>query len=189
MENQEMNKDNINGVDNKEEKPEVKTYTQEEVMALLQSEADKRVTAALEKQKKKYEKQLSLSGLDEVQRIQAEKDMRIQELEEKLREFNILQTKNEVIKVLTARNLNPAFADIIAIGEDVEEAQAKIETLDKLFKAAVAEEVKKKLNTGTPKVGSSVSEEMTKEQFKKLTLAQQSELYISNPELYKKLSQ
>ena len=32
---------------------EVKTYTQEEVMQLLQSEADKRVTAALKKQQAK----------------------------------------------------------------------------------------------------------------------------------------
>ena len=183
MDNQETN---IN-VDNEQE--EVKSYTEEQVLAMLQSETDKRVNAALDKQKKKYEKQLSLSGLDEAQRTQAEKDIKIQELEERLREFNTLQTKNEVVKVLSARNLNPAFADIIAIGEDVEEAQAKIETLDKLFKAAVAEEVKKKLNTGAPKVGTSVSEEMTKDQFKKLTLAQQSELYVANPELYKKLSQ
>ena len=36
---------------------EVKTYTQEEVLALLQSESDKRVTAALKKQQAKYEKQ------------------------------------------------------------------------------------------------------------------------------------
>ncbi len=185
MDNQNTNQENIN-VDGQEE---VKTYTQDEVMALLQTEADKRVNAALDKQKKKYEKQLSLSGLDEVQRTTAEKDMKIQELQEQLKEFNILQTKNEVVKVLSARNLNPAFADVIAIGEDVEEAQAKIETLDKLFKQAVQDEVKKKLNTGAPKVGSSSTEELTKDQFKKLTLAQQSELFKSNPELYKKLSQ
>lgn len=40
---------------------EVKTYTQDEVLALLQSETDKRVTAALKTQQKKYEKQLSLT--------------------------------------------------------------------------------------------------------------------------------
>lgn len=187
MENQDTNKENINVDETNQE--EVKTYTQEQVAALLQSETDKRVNSALEKQKRQYEKKLSLSGLDEAQRTTAEKDMKIQELEERLKEFNILQTKNEVVKVLSARNLNPAFADIIAIGEDVEEAQTKIDTLDRLFKAAVAEEVRKKLNTGTPKVGTSVSEEMTKTQFKKLTLAQQSEIYKTNPELYKKLSQ
>ena len=45
------------------EEEEVKTYTQEEVLALLQKESDKRVTEALKKQQKKYEKQLSLSKL------------------------------------------------------------------------------------------------------------------------------
>lgn len=167
---------------------EVKTYTQEEVMALLQQEADKRVTQALDKQKKKYEKQISLSGLDETQRTQAEKDMKIQELEERLKDFNTLTAKNEVIKVLSARNLSADFADIIAIGEDVEEAQARIDKLDKLFKQAVQDEVRKKVNTGVPKKGSS-TEELTKEQFKKLTLAQQSEVYMNNPELFKKLTQ
>lgn len=48
-----------------QEQEAVKTYTQEEVLKLLQSEADKRVNQALAKQKKEYEKKLSLSSLDE----------------------------------------------------------------------------------------------------------------------------
>ena len=35
---------------------EAKTFSQEEVLALIQSEADKRVSQALATQKKKYEK-------------------------------------------------------------------------------------------------------------------------------------
>jgi hypothetical protein len=58
-----------------------KTYTQEEVLALIQSEADKRVSQALKTQQKKYEKQLSLSQLDGDERAKAEKDNRIAELE------------------------------------------------------------------------------------------------------------
>lgn len=38
----------------------VKTYTQEEVLALLQSETDKRVSQALKKQQKKFDKEMSL---------------------------------------------------------------------------------------------------------------------------------
>ena len=181
-------KTNPNVDEQKEENQETKTYTQEEVLKLLQSETDKRVTQALAKQQKKYEKQLSLSNLDEVERTKAEKDMRIQELEEQLREYTVLQNKNEVIKVLTARKLNPAFADLIAIGDDLEEAQKKIESLDKLFKAAVQEEVKSRLAGGTPKTGLSTGGEITVEQFKKMTLAQQSELYKNNPELFRKLT-
>ena len=171
-----------------EQQSEQKTYTQDEVLKLLQSESDRRVTQALAKQQKKYEKQLSLSNLDEAERTKAEKDMRIQELEEQLKEFTILQNKNEVIKVLTARNLNPAFADLIAIGDDLEEAQNRIASLDKLFKTAVQDEVKKRLAGGVPKAGLSTSDEITPEKFKKMTLAQKSELYRNNPELFEKLT-
>lgn len=165
---------------------QAKTYTAEEVAKMLQSESDKRVTAALAKQKKDYEKKLSLSGLDENQRATAEKDMRIQELQEKVNQFQILQNKNEVMKVLSARGLNAQFADLIAIGEDVEEAQARLDTLDKLFKEAVQTEVKKRLATGTPKVGAP-TDELTADKFKSLTVAQKSEIYRTNPDLYKKL--
>ena len=58
---------NVNGegtVENNGAQEEVKTYTQEEVLKLLQSETDKRVNQALATQQKKYEKQLSLSKLD-----------------------------------------------------------------------------------------------------------------------------
>ena len=180
--------DNMNtptGLEEGQEQP--KSYTQEEVAKLLQAEADKRVTAALAKQKKEYEKKLSLSSLDENQRATAEKDMRIQELQDKLNQYQILQNKNEVMKVLGARGLNPAFADLIAIGEDVEEAQARLDTLDKLFKDAVQTEVKKRLATGTPKVGAGSTDEMTADQFKKLSVAQQNEIYKRNPDLVKKL--
>ena len=80
-----------------------KTYTQNEVNELLQRESDRRVSQALAKQKKEYEKKLSLSNLDENQRAVAEKDNRISELEEQLKEFRTIQAKNEVIKVLDAR--------------------------------------------------------------------------------------
>ena len=62
----EENKTNPKVDEQKEENQETKTYTQEEVLKLLQSETDKRVSQALAKQQKKYEKQLSLSNLDEV---------------------------------------------------------------------------------------------------------------------------
>ena len=170
---------------------EVKTYTQEEVMALLQRETDKRVSSALNKQQKKYEKQLSLSRLDDDAREKAEKDARIQELEEMLRDRDIANNKSELKSVLGARGLSAEFADIITITDDIEESQAKIDVLDKLFKAAVKAEVEKRLAAagGTPKgASSSTGAELTKDSFKKMSLAEQSALYKNNPELYKKLT-
>lgn len=168
-----------------------KTFTAEEVEKLVQSEADRRTTLALKKQAAKYEKKLSLSQLDEEERNKAEKDLRIAELEEQLKEFNILQNKNEITKTLTARNLDARFADLIEIGDDIEEAQKKIDALDKMFKDAVAREVKARLatNGNSPKDTGKSAGELTKEEFSKMTIAQRSKLYAENPELYKALAE
>lgn len=189
MEN--LNNENIN-VNEGTENQETKTYSQEEVLALLQSETDKRVTAALKKQQAKYEKQISLSKLDDNAREKAEKDARIAELEEMLRDRDIANNKSELKSVLAARGLSAEFADIITITDDMEESQAKIEVLDKLFKAAVKAEVEKRLAAtgGTPKGNSSVhSGEITKEQFRKMSIAEQAKIAKDYPEIYKKLTQ
>ena len=166
---------------------ETKTYTQEEVMQLLQSEADKRVTAALKKQQAKYEKQLSLSKLDGSEREKAEKDNRIAELEEQLQAFQIERNKSELKSVLSARGLSAEFADIVVIGDDIEQAQANIEKLDRLFKAAVKIEVEKRLAGNTPKGNGTNPAEMSKENAKKLSLAELQKLKKTNPELYNNL--
>lgn len=164
-----------------------RTYTQDEVLALIQSEADKRVTAALKTQQKKYEKQLSLSKLDGDERAKAEKDNRIAELEEQLAQFTIERNKSELKSVLSSRGLSAEFADIINISDDIEESQANIDKLDKLFKAAVKAEVEKRLANNSPKGNTGNNADLTKEQFKQMPLSEQSALYKSNPELYKKL--
>lgn len=183
--------DNENVVQETQVEETAKTYTQEEVLALLQSETDKRVSQALKTQEKKFAKQLSLSKLDDDAREKAEKDERIKELEEMLRDRDIANNKSELKSVLSARGLSAEFADIITISEDLEESQAKIDTLDKLFKAAVKAEVEKRLAAagGTPKGnGRTNTAELTKESFRKMPLSEQAALYQNNPELYKKLT-
>lgn len=167
---------------------EVKTYTQEEVLALLQSESDKRVTAALKKQKAQYEKQLSLSKLDGNEREKAEKDNRIAELEQLVAEMNTERNKSELKTVLSTRGLSAEFADIVAIGDDIEQAQANIDKLDKLFKAAVKAEVEKRLAGNAPKGnGASASAEITKDTAKKMSIAEMNKLANENPDLFNKL--
>lgn len=164
-----------------------KTYTQEEVLALIQSETDKRVTQALKTQQKKHEKELSLSRLDGSEREKAEKDNRIAELEEQLALFNIERNRSELKSVLSARGLSAEFADIININDDIEASQANIDKLDKLFKAAVRTEVEKRLAGNAPKGNGTNTAELTKESAKKMSLADMNALAQSNPELYKKL--
>ena len=180
------------GVETTEEQTgteEVKTYTQEEVMALLQSETDKRVSQALKTQQKKYEKQISLSKLDGDERAKAEKDNRIAELEEQLAQFHIEKNRSELKSVLSSRGLSAEFADIVTISDDIEASQANIDKLDKLFKAAVKAEVEKRLAGNAPKGnGSGNPAEITKEQFMKMGIAARQALKEQNPELFKKLS-
>lgn len=166
---------------------EVKTYTQEEVLALLQSETDKRVTAALKTQQKKYEKQLSLSKLDGDERAKAEKDNRIAELEEQLAQFHIERNRSELKSVLSSRGLSAEFADIIAINDDIEASQANIDKLDKLFKAAVRAEVEKRLAGSAPRGNGGTPAEVTKESAKKMSMAELDKLSRENPELFNKL--
>ena len=166
---------------------DIKTYTAEEVMALLQSESDKRVTAALKKQQAKYEKQLSLSKLDGDERAKAEKDNRIAELEEQLAQFTIERNRSELKSVLSTRGLSAEFADIIAINDDIEQSQANIDKLDKLFKAAVKAEVEKRLAGNAPKGNGASPAEITKESAMKMSMAELNELSVKNPELFNKL--
>lgn len=188
--------ENINNTTPTEETEEVKTYTAEEVDALLQSEADRRVTSAMKKKereiaalKKQIENEKTLSQLDEESRATAEKDMKIAELEGQLKDFQMAQTKNEVMKVLNARGLSAEFADMLAIGTDTEEAQQMIDSFDKLFKKEVAREVKARLaeTSSVPQIADAMSGKMTKEQFNKLTIAEQQAMYNSDPELVKNL--
>ena len=165
-----------------------KTFTQEEVLKLIQAESDKRVTAALKTQQKKYEKQLSLSKLDDDAREKAEKDNRIAELEEMIAQMNIATNKSELKSVLASRGLSAEFADIVTITDDIEASQANIDKLDKLFKAAVKAEVEKRLAGTTPKGNGGAPAEMTKEQFFKLPLAQQNKIALENPELFNKFT-
>ena len=165
---------------------ETKTYTAEEVAKLVQAESDRRTNQALAKQKKEYEKKLSLSSLDEQQRKEAEAQMKIQELQEQLAQFQIEANKSELKSVLSSRGLSAEFADIINIGEDIEQAQANIDALDKLFKAAVKAEVEKRLANNSPKGNSGNQGEITKETIKKMSMAELNKLADEQPEIFNK---
>ena len=168
---------------------EVKTYTQEEVLKLLQSETDKRVTEALKTQAKKHEREMSLSKLDDNAREKAEKDNRIAELEERLAQYEVEKNKSELKSVLSTRGLSAEFADIIVINDDLAQSQANIDKLDKLFKDAVKAEVEKRLAGNAPKGNGTngTPAEFTKETSKKMSLAEMNDLARKDPDKFKQL--
>ena len=168
-----------------------KTYTESEVQALLQREGDRRVSSALKKQQKEFERQTAeadkLRDMDESQRKEYEYTQRLQELENKEREFAIAQNKLEATKVMANRELPIEFVDYI-VAEDAETMMENITTFERLFKGAVADAVAKKIASPAPKTGSAKQTGMTKDEFRKLSVAQQSEIYRTNPELYKQMT-
>lgn len=174
----EENKD----IETKETETETKTYTQDEVLALIQSEADKRVAQALKTQQKKYEKQLSLSKLDDEAREKAEKDDRIAELEQKLAQMTIESNRSELKSTLGSRGLDARFADLLNITDDTEANQKVIADFDKLWKAAVNAEVEKRISSNAPKHNSTSPSEMTKDTFAKMSLSEQSNYIQLHPE-------
>ncbi len=172
---------------NEIEQKETKTFSEEDVLKLIESETNKRVSQALATQQKKYEKQLSLSKLDGDERAKAEKDNRIAELEEQLAQFQVERNRSELKSVLSSRGLSAEFADIINISDDIEASQANIDKLDKLFKAAVKAEVEKRLAGTAPRGNSTSTNEITKETAKKMSLAELNKLAKEQPEIYNKL--
>lgn len=170
------------------ENKEQETFSREEVLKLIQAESDKRVTQALATAQKKFDKQLSLSKLDDNARAVAEKDDKIAELEQQLAAFQVEKNKSELKSVLSSRGLSAEFADIINISDDIQASQANIDKLDKLFKAAVKAEVEKRLAGNAPKgSGANEASEITKETAMKMSMAELQKLAETQPELFAKL--
>ena len=166
---------------------ETKTFTQEEVLKLLQQEGDRRVSEALKKAQKKHDKELSLSRLDGDEREKAEREQKIAELEERLAQYEVEKNRSELKSVLASRGLSAEFADIIVINDDIEASQANIDKLDRLFKKAVQTEVEKRLAGNAPKGNASSTTELTKDTAKKLSLAEMNELAAKDPDKFNKL--
>lgn len=164
------------------------TFTLEEVTKLIQSEADKRVTQALAKQKKDYEKKMSLSNLGENERQLAEKDNEINDLKTQIEELSQYRTRQSVMNELNARKLDVKLVDALALTSDEAEMKTRIDTLESVFRASVEEAVKARLSGSAPAKGSSPTG-MTRDEFRKLSLAQQQDLYDKDPATYKRLTE
>lgn len=165
-----------------------KKYSDEDFRRMIDDEADKRVKAALAKQKKEYEKKASRSGMEEAQRTLAEKDDRIAELEEQLREKNLLGEKNRVMTVLSERGISAALADAILIDDDSDANDERMDKLQAAFNRAVEDAVKQRLAGKPPAKGEGKPAGMTRAQFKKLGLREQQALAEKDIELYKRMT-
>ena len=169
---------------------ETKTYTQEEVDALLQREGDKRVTEALRKAERKNAERVKeaqkLAQMNESEKYQYELEQREKAIEEKEKALALAENKNEASKILADKGLSLSLVDFV-VAEDAETMNDRIRVLDKAFKESVKREVEKRLGSSAPKKNLPPDETITKEQAKKMTIIQRQNLLNSNPDLYKTL--
>lgn len=177
------------GLDNQETQTETKTYTQEELDALLQSETDRRVSQALKKAEKKNAEKVreaeKLAKLSEQERFQYELEQREKAIAEKEKQMALMENKAEASKALNERGISIALADFV-VAEDADTMMDNIKLLEDEFKKSVKAEVEKRLAGGSPKKNLGDGKGMTREEFMKLSLAKQSELLNENPETYEK---
>lgn len=175
------------------ENNEPKTYTQEEVDALLQKESDRRVTEALKKAEKKNQDKVKeaekLAKMNEQEKYEYELKQREEAIEAKERALTLAENKNEASKILSEKGLSLSLVDFV-VADDADTMKYNIDILDRAFKASVKAEVEKRLGGNNPKRTTAINDGVvTKEQFKKMSISEQADLLKNNPELYKQLTQ
>ena len=184
--------ENKEALEEKNTEDEGRTYTQEEVEKLLQSEADKRVTAALKKAERKQEAAVKeaarLAKMDEEQRYQYELEQREKAIAAKERELALAENKAAAAAVLSNRGLSAELVNLV-VAEDADLMNSNISLLEKAFKQSVKAEVEKRLASTTPKKNLPLDNAIDKDSFRHMSLAQQVEIYNNQPELYKSLTQ
>ena len=176
-----------NGVESTSFDAETKTYSEKD----FQAEVDRRVTQAVQSVQKKYEKKLTqqneLIGLDENARKYKELQQRLEEAENKNKEYVLANEKNNIMRILSNRNLPAELSDYISLSEDNEENIRKIDEFENIVKKIVSTEVEKRINGSVPVTSKATNDVMTAKEFNKLSLAKQNELYEKNPELVKRI--
>ena len=192
-----MNENNTNVTETQEiEGQEVdtstpKTYTEEEVQALLQQEADRRVTAALKKQEKKNQEAVreaqKLAQMNEAEKFQYQLEQREAAIAAKEKELALMENKNEASKILADKGLSLALVDFV-VAEDAETMNSNIKILEQAFKASVKAEVEKRMGGSTPKKGLPVNRQLTPEEFAKMSYTDMIALKQQDPELYTRLA-
>lgn len=169
---------------------ETKTYTQEEVDKMLQSEVDRRITSALKKQAKSNEAKIKeaqkLAQMNESEKFQYELEQREKAIEEKEKALALAENKNEASKILADKGLSLSLVDFV-IAEDAETMNSNIRLLEKAFKDSVKREVEKRLGSSAPKKNLPIEDTITKDKAMKMGIRERQNLLNENPELYNQL--
>lgn len=182
----ELENTNIGAEQNSEPTP--KTYTEEEVQALLQKEGDRRVTEALKKAERKQSERAreaeKLARMNAQEKYEYELEQRERALAEKERAFALERNKNIASQILSDKDIDVSLADFVV----AEDAETMDENIKKLAKG-IAKSVEKRLAGKSPIKAPEQAEGVTKEMFDKMSLADRQHLFDTDRELYNKLAQ
>lgn len=136
---------------------EVKTFTEEEVQARIQSESDKRVTEALKTARAKWEKEEAeakkeaerLQSLSQKEREEELKAKQLKELEETKAELERVYLERDTIDRLAEENVPVQFKDFL-MGADAQSTNENIKAFKEVYEAEVQRGVEERLKGKTP---------------------------------------
>lgn len=163
-----------------------KTYTQQEVDELLQKETDRRVTAALKKQEQKLSEAAKLAQMSEQEKWEYQLKQREEEIARKEAALALAENKNAAAKLLADKQIPITLADFV-VAQDAETMNKNIKALETAWAGALKIEVEQRLSGKSPNAAQTQGG-ITKEQFNKMSLAQQAALAASDRELYNALT-
>ena len=172
------------------------TMTKAELDKLLQSEADKRVNQAIKTARSKWDAEVGNkidSHLKDYERKaqmtpeelrQLSVDEKLKQLEAREKEYARKTREVDIAQKLSEKKLSTVLTKFV-YSDDMDEVEQNITTLEQLVLGMVNEEVEKRIASSKPKAVTTTG--LTKEKFTKMSIAERSNLYQQNPQLYREL--
>lgn len=183
----EDNLSNNNGTPEQQEvTEEKKTYTQEEVDALLQKEGDRRISQYQKTLEKKQREANRLKNMSDAERQEYELTERERELEEREHKLLLAENKAACTSILVQKGLDASLVDFV-VDVDAETMNSKIKQLERAFKASVKSEVEKRLSGNTPKKNLASEETITKSDLMKMNVRELQLFKNQNPDVYRSI--
>lgn len=175
--------DTQENVDTVQEEKHERTFTRAEIGKMLSAERSK--WEAEQEAKENEAKKLAEMNADEKQKYQL--DQREQELADREKAIARKELTAEAKAMLSERDLPVELVNVVDL-TSAETVSASIGALQKSWEHAVQKGVQEKLKGKAPiNHAPTVNDELTVEEFRAMGYKSRNELFLKNPELYKKL--
>ena len=175
--------DTQENVDTVQEEKHERTFTRAEIGKMLSAERSK--WEAEQEAKENEARKLAKMNADEKQKYQL--DQREQELADREKAIARKELTAEAKAMLSERDLPVELVDVVDL-TNAETVSASIGALQKSWEQAVQKGVQEKLKGKAPiNHAPTVNDELTVEEFRAMGYKSRNELFLKNPELYKKL--